>query len=674
MISKEGFYVLKKSDLDEETKKKIVSDLTILPVVKEYKNAGFKFKPVPLKLLIEPKGREWNGYFCVPRFYGLEKFGVPKTNLMRGGLDISVEFLGTLYPEQIEPVEAVLKQLRMPFHSGGILSLPCGEGKTVSSIYIISQLKKKTLIVVHKEFLMNQWKEEIEMFLPSAKVGLIQGSVYQVEGMDIVLGMIQTMSKREYEYEKMNDFGLSIYDECHHLGARLFSKVLQKIPSKCILGLSAEPIRKDGMNLVFEYHMGNVIFQRERQRGDNVIVFNYILSSENQKFQNVYDRSGNKLLYKMEENIVTLYERNLFIVFLLKYIFKKSRIENEERQILVLSARNEGHLPILEELLKKHCPEIKTGYYIGRNSMSKKKHIELLTNARKCQVILGTYDMAQEGLNIKSLNAIMLASPLVGLQNQMIHGEKKEFSNDIKQTVGRILRDKTSKVQRYVYDLSDNFGNYIEWSKQRQRYYYKECYDIYKFNFDLDSLALWNPENKTQMFLSETEPFLPGPRVDESNETNHHSKDTILSAETSVSGLSVESKLFPMFENHWNISSCKSFAIKTNGKPDSEFDFEFDLESESEYGFELEAQEKFKEKKIIPSGEQDKLSQPRNVANEKFGFILDSVGEKPATEHPEKIDTDSVDSGKQNKRKAKVRSNDQLDEPEKKKTVFLFKL
>lgn len=482
MISKHGFYVVCKMDLSADQSRNLVKDLTLFPIVKEFQKTFFKTKPQPMTLYFEsPK------YFYVPRFYGLSKFGNPRDNHIFAGQDIDVAFNGELYADQSEPVDAVLKRFEDPHFSGGILSLPCGEGKTVSSIYIIAKLKKKTIIVVHKEFLMNQWRQEINTFLPGAKIGFIQGSTFEVHGYDITIGMIQTMAKRDYKYEDMKDFGLSIFDECHHLGARMFSKVLQVVPSKYLLGLSAEPIRKDGMNLVFEYHLGQVIFQRERQKTDKVQVLNFMIHSQSEKFQNVFDKSGNKLFYKMEENVVTFEARNNFILYILKNIFEPRFPFHDSRQILVLSARNDSHLPVLKEMIEQQCPHVKLGFYVGRNSMNKRKHNEILENARNCQIILGTYDMAQEGLNIKSLNAIMLASPLVGLQNQVIHGEKKEFCNDIKQTVGRILREKHSPIPRLVVDLTDCFGNYLEWSRQRTKYYNKEKYSIRRINVNLDS-------------------------------------------------------------------------------------------------------------------------------------------------------------------------------------------
>ena len=115
---------------------------------------------------------------------------------------------------------------------GGLLEIHTGAGKTVMGLNIISQLKKKTLIIVHKEFLLRQWIERIEQFLPNAKVGKIQGEVIDIENKDIVIGMLQSLSMKDYPKSIFDSFGLSVYDECHHIGAEVFSRVLFKVVTK----------------------------------------------------------------------------------------------------------------------------------------------------------------------------------------------------------------------------------------------------------------------------------------------------------------------------------------------------------------------------------------------------------------------------------------------------------
>jgi superfamily II DNA or RNA helicase len=479
-ITKYGYFSIQKSAVNHESLKKMTNDLTIISEVSPQIQKKYFTKPKKTVLLMETKNT-WQ----MPRFYGLKTFGRPDRDLMLNGEDISddVQFAFSLRENQHEPVNKVLDQFLNTHFTGGLLSLPCGEGKTVSALYIVSKIRRKTLIVVHAEFLMLQWLAEIREFLPNARVGFIQGDKFDIQNKDIVIAMIQTLSKRPYTYDDLCSFGMSIYDECHHLGATMFSKALQKVPSRFMLGLSAEPIRKDGMNAVFEHYIGDVIFSRERKNEFDVRVYQVVTSSNSSKYEECLDARGEKALYKMEENIVTFTERNQMITDIISQMLTQLH----GRQILVLSARNEGHLPLLYRMITEKIADVKIGYYIGRNGRNKEEYMRTLEESKKCQVILGTYDMAMEGLNIKTLNTIILASPLVGLKTKSIRGEKKTFCNDIKQSIGRILRDKENDVPRIIIDINDTFGNYIEWSRQRKRYYEKEGYAIRKVKYDLDS-------------------------------------------------------------------------------------------------------------------------------------------------------------------------------------------
>jgi superfamily II DNA or RNA helicase len=85
---------------------------------------------------------------------------------------------------------------------------------TVCALYIITVLRKKTLIVVHKDFLLNQWKERIDQFLPNARVGLIKGKTCDTEDKDIVIGSLQSLSMKDYDPEVFSDLGMIVVDEC----------------------------------------------------------------------------------------------------------------------------------------------------------------------------------------------------------------------------------------------------------------------------------------------------------------------------------------------------------------------------------------------------------------------------------------------------------------------------
>ena len=131
----------------------------------------------------------------IPRFFGIEHFGEPEEIKIKNGENINIKFNGTLRDYQINVVNAYKNCLNNN-GGGGLLELPCGYGKTIIALNIISELKTKTLVIVHKGFLVNQWIERIEEFLPNARIGKIQGQIIDIEDKDIVIGMLQSLSMK----------------------------------------------------------------------------------------------------------------------------------------------------------------------------------------------------------------------------------------------------------------------------------------------------------------------------------------------------------------------------------------------------------------------------------------------------------------------------------------------
>ena len=198
-LGKKG-YTIPKSILSENEYLKIKKDLTIKP----YSMGGdvpsyFLFRESPKKLY-------------VPRMYGMKILDSDPEKKICEGEDIDLPFTGALREYQQTIIQAYIEEAGK---SGcGLLEIYAGAGKTVMALKIISELKKKTLIVVHKEFLVTQWIERIQQFLPLARVGRIQGNTFDVEGKDIVLGMLQSLSMRDYHENQFSSFGMTIVDEC----------------------------------------------------------------------------------------------------------------------------------------------------------------------------------------------------------------------------------------------------------------------------------------------------------------------------------------------------------------------------------------------------------------------------------------------------------------------------
>jgi superfamily II DNA or RNA helicase len=156
------------------------------------------------------------------------------------GHPIEIEFEGTLKQEQMVALSALNHRLDSPPFAS-IACLPCGGGKTVLAIAIAAHFKRRTLIVVHKEFLLRQWQQRIHQFASKSTVGIVQGKTCQFD-CDFVIATFQTLYARDYD---LVNFGLVVLDEAHHVAANTFNNVFYKTKAKRILGLSATPTRKD---------------------------------------------------------------------------------------------------------------------------------------------------------------------------------------------------------------------------------------------------------------------------------------------------------------------------------------------------------------------------------------------------------------------------------------------
>lgn len=400
---------------------------------------------------------ENNKRVYIPRYYGLQKFGIPSINKLNEGEDCpSLIFNGELREQQKEPVNNFIEAAKNPLKMGGIISVPCGFGKTIMAVYIACYFKKKTMFVSHKDFLNQQFLESVNQFVPNAKIGKIKQSKVDVENKDFVIASLQSLAMREYDINIFKKFGLVIIDEVHHTGAEVFSKAFKYMNVPMILGLSATLNRKDGLRKVFENYIGKSVYKHiDNEKIEvNVELHKY--------FDTNIDYCNNLLLWNgkpnsaaMINNICNYEKRSLFIYELVLNILKK---ENN-RKILILSERR-NQLKYFEKLLDN--TDYSIGYYIGGLSQ------DVLNISSKKQIILATYQMAAEGMNIPTLNTVIFASPI----------------SDIQQAIGRILREKPSE-RTYIplcIDIWDQFSLFIVKGFTRIKYYKKNNYTLKYFS------------------------------------------------------------------------------------------------------------------------------------------------------------------------------------------------
>lgn len=432
-------YVIRKSSLTSEQLSQIRADLTVSPI---QPNISIQIPVTKFKLF-----KENDTKIYVPHHYGRQVFGDPERNeLLEGRYQpINVMFVQQLREEQVVAVEKYMAQTNQI--GGGLLQLPCGFGKTVVALYLVSVIGLKTIIIVHKEFLMNQWIERIQMYLPTAKIGILQGKVIDVEGKDIVIAMLQSVSTKEYAPEIIEPFGFAIIDECHHMGAQIFSKALPKIFTKHMLGLSATPDRKDGLRNVFEWYLGQPAYTIVRKINQQVMLRKYLFQDPDAPNQlKKYKDNNPASRIRLVTHLVESPERNQLLISIIQELLQME--DGSERHILVLSDRRK-HLEAISVLLQELG--IDYGFYWGGEKQSK------LDEAQKCKVILGTYNMASEAMDIPTLNTMILATP----------------KSDIEQSVGRILRKVHSITPILVDIVDDDYECFKRQFYGRNRYYRK---------------------------------------------------------------------------------------------------------------------------------------------------------------------------------------------------------
>ena len=397
-----------------------------------------------------PVYRESPNKIYIPRYFGEETFGKSSQIKITEGDIVELTFCGKMRDIQETVIQKYIDHVHIDeMGGGGLLELFCGFGKTICALNIISRLKKKTLIIVHKEFLMNQWIERIQQFLPTARVGKIQAQIIDIEDKDIVIGMLQSLSMKDYPPSMFDSFGFTIIDEVHHISSQVFSNVLFKLVTKYTLGLSATMNRKDGTTKIFKMFLGDIIYKCVRDNEDNVTVRAYNYKSENETFNDVMlDYRGNVLYSSMISKLCSFNDRTEFILNILKDLLD----ENDNQQIMIL-AHNKNILKYMHDAIK-HRNIATVGYYVGGMKEADLK----ISETRK--VIIATYSMAAEALDIKTLTTLIMATP----------------KTDIEQAVGRILREKHGNPMVVdVIDQHQPFRN--QWNKRRA-FYKKNNYKI----------------------------------------------------------------------------------------------------------------------------------------------------------------------------------------------------
>lgn len=448
-LSSNGYWI-SKSSLSQDETTKLKARLTMTPVtldVMPASSSGASPQSFPL-------WRESASRVYVPKCFGLSEYGpVPADRVRLDAAPLRESpppFTGGLRPEQEGPVLQYLEAARDPGRMGGILSLPCGFGKTVAALYILTQLGVRAMVVVHKEFLLNQWRERIEQFLPTVSIGTIRGKTVDVEGKDVVIAMLQSLSMKTYEDSVFSGIGLIIVDECHRIGTEVFSRALVNRTFLYSLGISATVDRKDGMTKAFTYFLGDVLYRGKRRSDEVVVVQKYYHSSDRAYCdQPVIGALQKPNISRMINNIAGYRPRTEEVISTIRALLA------DGGKILVLSDRKCQ----LQDLHDSLGPE-DSGFYWGGMKRA------ALAESEGKRVMLATFAYASEGMDVPDLDTLILASP----------------KSDVQQSVGRILRLTPAARERLpmVVDFVDRFSLFERQAQKRAKFYKAHAYKIIK--------------------------------------------------------------------------------------------------------------------------------------------------------------------------------------------------
>jgi len=346
------------------------------------------------------------------------------------GHSIEAQFVGKLSADQGTVAAKIADS------DDGVLSAPTGFGKTVLGAWIIGRRKTNTLVLVHRTALMEQWRQQLATFLglKPTDIGVIGGGSKQVTG-SIDVAMMQSLQRRGEVKDLVANYGQVIVDECHHVSAFTFERILREVKAKYVLGLTATPIRKDGHHPIIFMQCGPIrerIHPRQaaakRPFEHNVLLrptaFSLESSGEDLTVQQIYAA----LASDMPRNTQIIHDVTSAVA--------------DGRCPLVLTERLQ-HLTILSDALRKEFKHV----IVLRGGMGKKQRKASMTELNaipdgESRVILATGRYIGEGFDDSRLDTLFLAMPI-------------SWRGTLQQYVGRLHRLHHDKVEVRVYDYVD---------------------------------------------------------------------------------------------------------------------------------------------------------------------------------------------------------------------------
>lgn len=415
------------------------------------------------------------------------------------GEELSVKFKGVLRPQQKDAVSNLLK------HDTGVLCGSTAFGKTVAAIDMIAKRKVNTLILVNKVSLANQWRKRIDEFLEwedkegeESGVGQLGGGKKTLTN-KIDVALLQSLYRKGEVQPCVENYGMIIVDECHHISAFSFESVLKKANPTYVYGLTATPKRKDGHQAIIHMQCGEIRYQDNAKKQAKDRPFSHTLVTRFTPLDPSIKQGEN--LQNLYSDLVSNENRNQMIV---QDVIKNNQ---EQRYSLVLTERIE-HIELLERLLKEEVDDV----YILSGSQGKKKNNEVMKKlesheSEKAFVILSTGKYIGEGFDDSRLDTLFLAMPI-------------SWKGRLQQYAGRLHRLHEGKSDVRIYDYADIHLPVLERMYQKRlKGYASTGYQIKDESKGKNKQAIFSTDNYSDILLNDL----------------NHSKETVLISSPSLS-------------------------------------------------------------------------------------------------------------------------------------------
>ena len=360
------------------------------------------------------------------------------------GKAVAVTFLGTEREEQLDAIESLL-----PFDNG-VLHATTAFGKTVTAASLIARRKVNTLILVHSKALLTQWHERLSEFLdidykepePVKKrgrrkafspIGCLDSTTNTVHGV-IDIALLQSCFEDGEVKSFVQDYGMVIVDECHHVSSITFEKVLKSVKAQYVHGLTATPIRKDGQQPIIFMQCGPIRFSADSKSQIQKQSFRRYLIPRFTSYRSITD--DKQSFPALQKSLAADEVRNSLIVDDVRKTLESGRTP------IVLTGIKQ-HVHLLAERLKSYANNViqLTGTCTAKEKREALQRLQEIP-ADEPLVIVATGQYVGEGFDYPRLDTLFLALPI-------------SWKGRLEQYAGRLHRENDGKKDVRIYDYID---------------------------------------------------------------------------------------------------------------------------------------------------------------------------------------------------------------------------